>query len=235
MLAEASKLGVLQVHLSGGEPLRRRDLPNVPPRERAGPVHEPDHQRARPLGPPRPAVARRRAWITCRSAFRPTRRRFRTGSRVCPRSEKLTSARLVKQMGWPLTLNVVLHRLNIDRIGRYPRPGRRGGRRPDRAGQYAVLRLGRGTTGLSCCRAGHSSSAARWRWRAAHERLKGQMEIIYVIPDYYSRYPKPCMGGWARRQLTVVPNGDVLPCPPRTTPARCRAPACASTRWPGSG
>jgi PqqA peptide cyclase len=49
--------------------------------------------------------------------------------------------------------------------------------------------------------------------RAAHERLKGRMEIIYVIPDYYSRYPKPCMDGWGRRQLTVVPNGDVLPCP----------------------
>jgi PqqA peptide cyclase len=49
--------------------------------------------------------------------------------------------------------------------------------------------------------------------RAAKERLKGRMEIIYVIPDYYSRYPKPCMDGWARRQLTVVPNGEALPCP----------------------
>jgi pyrroloquinoline quinone biosynthesis protein E len=48
---------------------------------------------------------------------------------------------------------------------------------------------------------------------AARERLAGRMEIIYVIPDYYSRYPKPCMDGWGRRQLTVAPNGDVLPCP----------------------
>ncbi len=39
------------------------------------------------------------------------------------------------------------------------------------------------------------------------------MQIIYVIPDYYSRYPKPCMGGWGRQQLTVTPNGKVLPCP----------------------
>ena len=49
--------------------------------------------------------------------------------------------------------------------------------------------------------------------RAAHERLQGRMEVIYVLPDHYERYPKPCMGGWGRRQLTVVPNGDVLPCP----------------------
>jgi pyrroloquinoline quinone biosynthesis protein E len=39
------------------------------------------------------------------------------------------------------------------------------------------------------------------------------MDVVYVLPDYYSRYPKPCMGGWAARQLTVTPNGDVLPCP----------------------
>jgi pyrroloquinoline quinone biosynthesis protein E len=49
--------------------------------------------------------------------------------------------------------------------------------------------------------------------RAARERLRDRMDVIYVIPDYYSRYPKPCMGGWASRQLTVTPNGDVLPCP----------------------
>ena len=39
------------------------------------------------------------------------------------------------------------------------------------------------------------------------------MEIIYVIPDYYSKYPKPCMGGWGQKQLTVTPNGNALPCP----------------------
>ncbi len=49
--------------------------------------------------------------------------------------------------------------------------------------------------------------------RAATERLRGTMEIVYVVADYYERYPKPCMYGWGARQLTVAPNGDVLPCP----------------------
>jgi PqqA peptide cyclase len=49
--------------------------------------------------------------------------------------------------------------------------------------------------------------------RAARAHLVGQMQIIYVIPDYYSRYPKLCMRGWGCQQLTVAPNGDVLPCP----------------------
>ena len=39
------------------------------------------------------------------------------------------------------------------------------------------------------------------------------MQIIYVIPDYYSQYPKPCIGGWGQQQLTVIPNWDFLPCP----------------------
>jgi pyrroloquinoline quinone biosynthesis protein E len=39
------------------------------------------------------------------------------------------------------------------------------------------------------------------------------MEIVYVVADYHERYPKPCMHGWGARQLTVAPNGDVLPCP----------------------
>jgi pyrroloquinoline quinone biosynthesis protein E len=49
--------------------------------------------------------------------------------------------------------------------------------------------------------------------RAARERLAGRPQLIYVSPDYYGPYPKPCVGGWGRRQLTVTPNGDVLPCP----------------------
>jgi pyrroloquinoline quinone biosynthesis protein E len=49
--------------------------------------------------------------------------------------------------------------------------------------------------------------------RAAVERLRDTMLIVYVVADYYEPYPKPCMYGWGARQLTVAPNGDVLPCP----------------------
>jgi pyrroloquinoline quinone biosynthesis protein E len=48
---------------------------------------------------------------------------------------------------------------------------------------------------------------------AGKRRLLGQMEILFVTPDYYSERPKPCMNGWATRFLTVNPVGDVLPCP----------------------
>ena len=47
---------------------------------------------------------------------------------------------------------------------------------------------------------------------AAKERLKGVLAFDYVVPDYYARYPKPCMGGWAKQNLNVTPSGKVLPC-----------------------
>jgi PqqA peptide cyclase len=46
----------------------------------------------------------------------------------------------------------------------------------------------------------------------ARRRLEGRIVIDYVVPDYYARRPKPCMGGWARQFLTVTPAGNVLPC-----------------------
>jgi pyrroloquinoline quinone biosynthesis protein E len=45
------------------------------------------------------------------------------------------------------------------------------------------------------------------------QRLLGRMHILFVVPDYYSDRPKPCMDGWGRRYLTVNPIGEVLPCP----------------------
>jgi len=48
---------------------------------------------------------------------------------------------------------------------------------------------------------------------AAKKRLEGQMEILFVTPDYYGDRPKPCMNGWGSRFLTVNPAGEVLPCP----------------------
>jgi pyrroloquinoline quinone biosynthesis protein E len=52
-----------------------------------------------------------------------------------------------------------------------------------------------------------SALVAEWR-----ERLKGSMVIDYVMPDYYARRPKACMGGWAQRFLNVMPDGMLLPC-----------------------
>jgi hypothetical protein len=45
--------------------------------------------------------------------------------------------------------------------------------------------------------------------RARHH---GRIVIDAVVPDYFARFPKPCVGGWGRRSLNVTPAGKVLPC-----------------------
>jgi PqqA peptide cyclase len=47
---------------------------------------------------------------------------------------------------------------------------------------------------------------------AAQKRLEGRIRVDSVIPDYYARFPKPCMGGWGRGLMLIDPTGKVLPC-----------------------
>jgi pyrroloquinoline quinone biosynthesis protein E len=46
----------------------------------------------------------------------------------------------------------------------------------------------------------------------ARLRLGSRMDLLYVIPDYFEEFPKPCMGGWGRRAIVMAPNGDAMPC-----------------------
>jgi PqqA peptide cyclase len=213
VVTEASELGVLQFHLSGGEPLQRRDLAEIVrsaselglytnlitsalglSSRRAGQL------RAAGLDHVQISIQADEPALSDRIAGTPSFKR------------KIAAARLVKELGWPLTLNVVLHRHNIDRVARILGLAEDlGAERIELANTQYYGWAWRNRDALLPSKA--QLERAEAVVRAARYRLKGQMEIIYVIPDYYSRYPKPCMGGWGRRQLTVVPNGDVLPCP----------------------
>ena len=217
VIVEAAELGVLQLHLSGGEPLLRRDIAELASTARDLGMYtnlvtsalglsrrRAEELRAAGVDHVQVSVQADEPAVSDRIAGTPSFTR------------KVEACRLVKELGWPLTLNVVLHRQNIDRIG-------------------AVLRL---AEELDADRVELANTQYYgWAWRnrdallpsreqleqaeevvsAARTRLKGRMDVIYVLPDYYSRYPKPCMGGWAQRQLTVAPNGDVLPCPAAQT------------------
>jgi pyrroloquinoline quinone biosynthesis protein E len=48
--------------------------------------------------------------------------------------------------------------------------------------------------------------------KAAQERLRGKLRVEYVVPDYYAKFPKACMGGWGRKLMLITSNGDALPC-----------------------
>ena len=213
VLAEARELGVLQLHLSGGEPLLRRDIvPIVQSASDLG-LYTNLITSAAGLSPRRAEQLRAAGLDHVQISVQADEQARSDRIAGTPSFErKMAAARLVKKLGWPLTLNVVLHRHNIDRIARIL----------DLAEELETDRIElantqyygwawRNRSGLLPSQA--QLERAEAVVRAAHQRLRGRMEIIYVLPDYYSRYPKPCMGGWGRRQLTVAPNGDVLPCP----------------------
>src|SRR5215813_2977162 len=212
VLREAEDLGVVQLNLSGGEPLVRDDLEaliadarrldlytnlitsGIPlTRERLG--------RFRDLG--LDAVQ-----LSIQDVTAPASDRI-AGLRSFDR--KLEVARWVKELGFPLTLNTVLHRDNLDRVADVIALAERLG----------VERLELANTqylgwALANRRALLPTRAQLLRARAvaaeARRRLRGRMEVLLVTPDYYAEFPKACMDGWGRRFLVVSPGGLVLPC-----------------------
>ncbi|HEU5474285.1 MAG TPA: pyrroloquinoline quinone biosynthesis protein PqqE [Actinophytocola sp.] len=213
VLVEASELGVLQCHLSGGEPLLRRDLVQIV--AQAAEIGLYTNLVTSAIGLSRSTAERLRAagldhvQISIQ-AEEPANSDRLAG--IPSFQRKIEAMELVKELGWPLTMNVVLHRHNIDRVaGVIELAERVGADRLELANTQYYGWAWRNREALLPSRA--QLEAAEVVVRAARQRLRECMEVIYVVPDYYSRYPKPCMGGWAARQLTVTPNGDVLPCP----------------------
>lgn len=213
VMNEAAALGVLQLHLSGGEPMQRHDIVDLV--QCASGLGMYTNLITSGLGfSERRAEQLREAGLDhvqiSIQAHEATLSDQIAGTKSFDR--KQVAMRLVKQLGWPLTLNAVLHRQNLDHIGEIL----------DMAAELGADRIELANTqyygwaGLNRAELLPSRDQlqrAEAMVRACRERLGNQMEIIYVIPDYYSRSPKPCMDGWARRQLTVTPNGDALPCP----------------------
>ncbi|MEC3978636.1 pyrroloquinoline quinone biosynthesis protein PqqE [Amycolatopsis sp. H20-H5] len=216
VLSQARDLGVLQVHLSGGEPLARTDLPELV--EHANSLGCYVNLVTSGLGLTEARlddlVARGIAHIQLSVQGATTQRAdLLAGARAHDR--KLVVAELIKKAELPLSVNVVLHRQNHDQLaGLIQLAERMGADRLELANtQYYGWAL-RNRDALMPTR--EQLAEAEPIVRAATERLRGKMQIIYVVADYYEPYPKPCMYGWGARQLTVAPNGDVLPCPAAT-------------------
>ena len=125
--------------------------------------------------------------------------------------QKLEVARWVKELDLPLTMNVVLHRNNLDHVASLVALAERiGADRLELANtQYHGWALSN-REALMPTRAQIDAGAKVAA--AAKARLAGTMEVLYVKPDYFGTTPRACMDGWARRFLHMAPTGMVLPC-----------------------
>jgi pyrroloquinoline quinone biosynthesis protein E len=128
----------------------------------------------------------------------------------------MDAAAAVTKAGLPLSLNIVLHRHNIERLPAIISLAESvGAQRLELANVqfYGWAWLNR----KSLLPSRDQAQAAFALAESAKERLAGRMEVIYVLPDYFEERPKPCMQGWGERYLTVNPIGEVLPCPNATS------------------
>lgn len=209
---QAAEMGVLQVHLSGGEPASRRDLAQIATaardaglyvnlitsgigltearlRELDGVV---DHVQLSLQG----IDAEMADWISgYGGSF----------------ARKMQAAEWIRAIGFPLTLNAVVHRQNLDRLPEMIDLAEHlGCRRIEVAtvqfhGWADLNRRPLMPTQAQAMRAREVVLAAR-------ERLRGRMVIDYVPADHHAAHPKSCMGGWGSTGLNIAPDGTVLPC-----------------------
>ncbi len=212
VLAEAARLGVVQLGLSGGEPLLYRDLARLVRVARAEGIYTNLITSGIGLTRERMAELRDAGLDTVQISFQADAAALAddiAGAVVHER--KIEAARIVVEAGLPLGVNVVLHRRNIDRLPEiFSFVESLGAMRLELANTQFYGWAFRNRAALLPTEA--QVRAAERVAQAASRRLAGKMQIVYVLPDYYEKRPKPCLHGWGARSLTVNPRGDVLPC-----------------------
>jgi pyrroloquinoline quinone biosynthesis protein E len=213
VLEEAAELGVLQVAFSGGEPTLRRDLEDLLARAASLGLYSNlitagvllDEARLHAL------VAAGLDHLQLSVQDAEPGNADRIGAYRDGHAKKLRVADLVRAAGIPLTINAVVHRQNVDNLEAIIELAvASGAQRLEVAHvQYYGWALVNRAALMPTREQTERSVAVV---EAAKERLKGVLAFDYVVPDYYARYPKPCMGGWAKQNLNVTPSGKVLPC-----------------------
>jgi pyrroloquinoline quinone biosynthesis protein E len=213
VFSEAAALGVLHVHLSGGEPAARRDLAELVASAHAAGLYT--NLITSGVGLPDARLAMLadagldHVQISIQDSEPDTADRIAGYRGAYARKQALAAA--VRANGLPLTVNVVVHRANIERIP-----------------QMVHLALELGAERVEIAHAQYYGWAMKNRAALMPSReqvaravadvealradLKGRIVIDAVTPDYHARLPKPCVGGWGRRSLNINPAGRVLPC-----------------------
>jgi len=210
---EAAELGCLQVHFSGGEPTVRRDLEQLVAGATAAGLYTNLITSGVALDAKRLAALIAAGLEHVQLSFQDSGAEIgeRIGGYQGAHVRKLAAARLVRDAGLPLTANFVVHRQNLHHLTEMlDMAVAIGAHRAEIANvQYYGWAL-KNRAALMPSRAQLEEMTATVA--AARARLEGVLVIDYVVPDYYARRPKSCMGGWGRRFLNISPSGKVLPC-----------------------
>jgi pyrroloquinoline quinone biosynthesis protein E len=225
---EAAELGVLQVHLSGGEPLVRRDLVELVAAATASGLYINLITSGIRLDADRLARLVEAGLEHVQLSVQDSD--FRSGDQIAglagAQQTKHRVAGMVRAAGLPLTVNAVVHRQNLEHLEEIIdlAVSLRADRLEVAHVQYYGWALANRAALLPSRRQLDTATATI---EAARARLAGRLIIDYVLPDYHAHRPKACMGGWARRFLNITPSGRVLPCHAAETLPDLRFPTVA--------
>jgi pyrroloquinoline quinone biosynthesis protein E len=213
VLRQAARLGVLQLHLSGGEPTVRRDLEDIVATAAEVGLYANLITAGVLLSRARLAELAARGLDHVQLSIQDVApgnadriARYEGGH-----AKKRAVAGWVRELGLALTINAPVHRQNLDHLSEIIDFAVETG-----AGRLEVAHIQyygwalRNRAALMPTRAQVKRSIEIVE--EARARLKGILVIDFVVPDYYATWPKPCMGGWGRGSMNVTPSGKVLPC-----------------------
>jgi len=210
---EAAALGVLQVHLSGGEPASRRDLIQIVAAAHDAGLYTNLITSAVGLDVARLTRLKESGLDHVQVSLQDVDAASADHIAGYPgaHTRKLAFARSVVELELALTVNAVIHRANVDRVPAFVELAASlgAGRVEIAHTQYYGWAL-RNRAALMPTRA--QVHQAMQDVETIRPRYAGRLAIDLVVPDYYARRPKACVGGWARRSLNVTPSGRVLPC-----------------------
>ncbi|MFO7276062.1 MAG: pyrroloquinoline quinone biosynthesis protein PqqE [Pseudomonadota bacterium] len=212
VLREARALGAVQLGLSGGEPLQRKDLEEIVAEARRLGFYTNLITSGIGLNETRIRALKEAGLDHIQLSFQDSTRElndFLSSTRTF--ELKARAAELIRRHDYPMVLNVVLHRLNIDHVGEILEMAERIG------AEYVELANTQfyGWAWLNRDRllpSREQVERAEQVTRAFRERVGERMRIYFVVPDYFERRPKACMNGLGSVFLTIAPDGLALPC-----------------------
>jgi len=209
---QAGTLGVLHAHFTGGEPLARADLTDLIAAARAAGLYTNLITSGIGLNEQRLQMLVEAGLDHIQVSFQDSREdaaNWIAGAKA--HAHKIELSRAIRKHRIAFTVNLVVHRQNLDHLADMISFIEQ--LEPERVEiahtQYYGWAL-QNRAALMPTRAQVENAVAIIA--ETEKRLAGRIRIDSVVPDYYAKYPKACMGGWGRRLILVNPSGKVLPC-----------------------
>ncbi len=209
---EAAQAGVLQADLTGGEPLARTDIIELVRAARTSGLYVNLITSGLPLDEAKLDALLAAGLDHLQLSFQGAREEIAAEiSGTKSYAQKLRALDWLKTRRVAVTLNFVIHRRNLDQLA-----------------EMLALAESSSATRVEFAHVQYYGWAFANRerllptreqlansiefFKRAQERLSGKLRVEYVVPDYYAKYPKPCMGGWGRKSMLITPTGNALPC-----------------------